>query len=182
MKKNIVFIPKVKGTDKKRLLEVAYDLSVKSWKHWCDINDCKLVVMEDLIYDYDEMKITWQRYHALEMLENDGVDYDQVLMVDADTLVHPNCPNFFELTEHKYAGVHNYGSMDWVIRSMENYSHYFFDNKMFPYYEYINGGFQIFNKKHKEFLKSVIEFYLNNKDNLLQIQNKVSVISFLLRI
>ena len=72
MKKNIVFIPKVKGTDEKRLREVAYDLSVKSWKHWCDRNNCELVVMQDLIYDYDEMKITWQRYHVLEMLENDN--------------------------------------------------------------------------------------------------------------
>ena len=42
--KNIVFIPKVKGTDEKRIREVAYDLSVESWKHWCDINNCKLVI------------------------------------------------------------------------------------------------------------------------------------------
>ena len=55
--KNIVFIPKVKGTDEKRLREVAYDLSVESWKRWCDKNDCQLFVMEDLVHDYDFMKI-----------------------------------------------------------------------------------------------------------------------------
>ena len=171
--KNIVFIPNVKGTDEKRLREVAYDLSIKSWQSWCEKNGCELVVMNELVHDYDEMKITWQRYYVLEILENSNIEYDQVLMVDADTLVHPNCPNFFEMTEHKYVGVHNYGSYDWILRSIENYSHYFFNGKMFPYYEYINGGFQIFNRKHKEFLKSVVQFYWDNKDNLLEVQNKL---------
>ena len=67
--KNIVFIPSVKGTDPKRLAEVAYDLSIKSWKHWAKLNDCEVIVLEDLLYDYEEMKITWQRYYALELLE-----------------------------------------------------------------------------------------------------------------
>jgi len=34
--KNVVFIPTVKGTDPKRLAEVAYDLSIESWKHFCE--------------------------------------------------------------------------------------------------------------------------------------------------
>ena len=167
--KNIVFIPLVKGTDEKRIREAAYDLSVKSWSHWCKKNDCELFVLQDLIHDYDEMKITWQRYYILEILENSNIEYDQVCMVDADTIVHPDCPNFFEMTEHKYCGVHNIGSYDWVCRSIENYSYYFFNKKMISYHEYINGGFQIFNKKHKQFLQSVVEFYWKNKDNLLQV-------------
>ena len=77
--------------------------------------------------------------------------------------------------------------MDWVLRSMENYNHYVFKTHLFPYYEYINGGFQIFNKKHKEFLKKVIEFYWLNKDLLLQMQKTLwlgtdqTPINFLLR-
>ena len=169
--KNIVFIPNVKGTDEKRLREVAYDLSIKSWQHWCKKNNCELMIMEDLIHDYDEMKITWQRYYVLELLENSGIEYDQVLMIDADTIVHPDCPNFFDLTEHKYTGVRNYGSMDWVLRSIENYGHHFFNKKTIPFEYYINGGFHIVNKNHKQFLQEVIKFYWENKDNLLQIQN-----------
>ena len=185
--KNIVFIPVVKGSDPKRIAEVAYDLSVKSWSHWCKKNNCELFVMENLVHDYEEMKITWQRYYALDILDHNNIDYNQVLIVDGDTLVHPNCPNFFNLTEDKYCGVHNYGSMDWVLRSMENYNHYVFKTHLFPYYEYINGGFQIFNKKHKEFLKKVIEFYWLNKDLLLQMQKTLwlgtdqTPINFLLR-
>ena len=169
--KNIVFIPKVKGTDEKRLREVAYDLSVESWKRWCDKNDCQLFVMEDLVHDYDFMKITWQRYYLFDMLDNNNVEYDQILMVDADTIVHPDCPNFFEMSEHKYCGVNAVGSMDWICRSIENYSHFFFPDIELPYWKYINGGFHIVNKKHKDIFKQVIDFYLQNKDNLLQLQN-----------
>jgi lipopolysaccharide biosynthesis glycosyltransferase len=171
MSKNIVFIPKVKGTDEKRLAEVAYDLSVKSWQQWCSKNNCELIIMEDLVHSYEEMKITWQRYYVLELLEDSNIEYDQVLMIDADTIVHPDCPNFFDMTDHKYTGVRNYGSMDWVLRSIENYGHYFFNGKTIPFEKYINGGFQIVNKKHKEFLKKVVEFYWKQKDNLLEVQN-----------
>jgi len=169
--KNIVFIPKVKGTDEKRLREVAYDLSVESWKRWCEKNDCQLFVMEDLVHDYEYMKITWQRYYLFDMLDNNGIEYDQVLMVDADTIVHPDCPNFFEMSEHKYCGVNAVGSMDWICRSIENYSHFFFKDVELPYWKYINGGFHIVNKKHKDIFKQVIDFYIKNRDNLLQLQN-----------
>lgn len=185
--KNVIFIPSVKGTDPKRLAEVAYDLSIASWKQWAEKNQCEVVVLEDLLYDYEEMKITWQRYYALELLENNNIEYDQVLMVDGDTLVHPDCPNFFEMTDYKYCAVHNYGSYDWVLRSMENYNKAIFKTKLFPYYEYINGGFQIFNKNHKEFLKAVTNFYWSNKDALLQLQSTIyggtdqTPVNFLLR-
>ena len=185
--KNIVFIPSVKGTDPKRLAEVAYDLSILSWQKWAKKNDCEVVVLEDLLYDYEEMKITWQRYYALDLLDNNNIEYDQVLMVDGDTLVHPDCPNFFNLTEDKYCGVHNYGSYDWVLRSMENYNKFIFNTELFPYYEYINGGFQIFNKSHKNFLKAVTDFYWQNKDTLLNLQSKIyggtdqTPVNFLLR-
>ena len=58
-------------------------------------------------------------------------------MVDADTIVHPDCPNFFEMTEHKLCGAQFDGSWDWVLRGIENYSKYMFDGYMMPWYEYL---------------------------------------------
>ena len=62
------------------------------------------------------MKITWQRYYVFDILEANDIDYNQILMVDADTIVHPDCPNFFELTDSKYCGVMNDGCYEWVTR------------------------------------------------------------------
>ena len=183
---NVVFIPNVKnGMNNPNTIN--YDYSIKGWKKWCDKNNCELFVLEDIVFPIEEMKITWQRYYIFDLLENAGIDYENILMVDADTFVHPDCPNFFDMMDDSYVGVHNYGSYDWIIRSIEIYQKYFFQDIQVPFYEYINGGFQIINKKHKQFFQDIINFYFINKDNLLSVQNKFGVgtdqtpINFLLK-
>ena len=42
-----------------------------------------------------------------KLLDANDIDYDQVLIVDADTIVHPDCPNFFEQTDRKFCAVMN---------------------------------------------------------------------------
>ena len=168
MSKNIIFIPYIQRDERGK----TYDYSIKSWQHFCDKNDCELFLLEDLLFPFDEVKITWQRYYVFDLLEANNIDYDQVLMVDADTIVHPDCPNFFNIVNHKFGGVVNIGSQDWIIRSIENYAkHVFPDNKKtVPYFQYINGGFQVVNKKHKDLYKKILDFYFNNKDLLLKLQ------------
>ena len=172
--RNVVFIPNINLGDNR---SNPYRYSIASWEKWCDKNNCDLVVFDEPICSVEEMKITWQRYYVLEILENSSIDYDQVLMVDADTIVHPDCPNFFELTEHKFCAVHNEGSYDWVCRSVENYHKYLFSDIEIPFsvFEYINTGFLIFNKNHKKFLKEFIDFYNKNRDTIISLQNTFHV-------
>ena len=163
--KNIVFIPNIKVGDGVRSL--SYDYSIKSWKHFCDKYDCELLVWEDLLFPIEDMKITWQRYYLFDILEGNSIDYDQILMVDADTIVHPNCPNFFEETGHKYSGVMNDGCYEWVTRSIRDFNSELFPNSIPPHPStYINGGFQIVNKQHKEFFTSMKDYYSEYKDNI----------------
>ena len=100
--KNIVFIPSI---DLGNSRSDSYHYSIKSWKRWCDKNDCELFVLEDLLFPVERMKVTFQRYYLFDILEDNNIDYDQILMVDADTIVHPDCPNFFEESDGKYCGV-----------------------------------------------------------------------------
>ena len=116
--KNVVFIPNI---DLGNGRNSSYDYSIQSWKNFCDKNDCELIVWEDLIYPVDYMKITWQRYYLFDILDSNDINYNQVLMVDADTVVHPNCPNFFEETDNKYCGVLNDGDFEWVLRSIKGF-------------------------------------------------------------
>ena len=173
--KNIVFIPWIKD-ESRPTRSLPYRYSIASWKKWCKKNNCELVIMDELLCPIDEMKITWQRYYVLDILENSGIDYDQVLMVDADTIIHPDTPNFFEMTEHKFTAVHNEGCYDWICRSIENYNKYLFPGDVpFELSEYINTGFLIFNKSHKQFLNDFLDFYHNNKQNINEIQNTFHV-------
>lgn len=167
--KNVVFIPNIDLGDGRNN---SYHYSISSWESFCKKNDCELIVWDELLCPIEEMKITWQRYYMFDILESNNVDYDQILIVDADTIVHPNCPNFFELTNHKYSVVRNNGSFEWVRRSMDGFSKLLFNDEVpFNVWDYFNCGFQIVNKKHKDFFEFVRNFYL---DNQVKVQSAIS--------
>ena len=106
--KNVVFIPYIKREDdvtKSSSIghsnrHSGYEYGIKSWKSWCKKHDCELYIMDELLLPESEMLITWQRWQVLNILEHNGVDYNQVLIVDADSIVHPDCPNFFKMTNN----------------------------------------------------------------------------------
>lgn len=147
-----------------------YNYSINSWSNWSKKNNCEVFVMDTLLASNEQFPICWQRYHLFNILEANEIDYDQILMVDCDTIVHPKAPNFFELTEHKYTGVRAYGSMDWVMRSIENYSHYIFENRMIDWWKYINGGFQIVNKNHINFFNEILKFQEKHSHSLREVE------------
>ena len=149
--KNLVFLPNI---DLGNGRNSSYHYSVDSWKRWSEKNDVEFIVWEDLIYPIDYMKITWQRYYMFDILEANDIEYDQILMVDADTIIHPNCPNFFEETDRKYCGVQVDGCFEWVTRSIKGFGDKLFNGNRIKPWRYINGGFQILNSEHKYFFRS----------------------------
>ena len=177
--KNVVFIvdTTLKGSqrDVGRWAETRSDPYVfctKAWKKWCDKNDCELFVLNEEVLPHSEMPVSWQRYYVFDLLEANGIDYDQVMYVDADTIPHPDCPNVFEMSDRKFCFVHNEGSYDWILRSIENYSKYFFDGYMIPWTDYFDSGMLIFNKEHKQFFQEILNFFHSNRENLLQVESK----------
>ena len=170
--KNIVFIVNIGGELER---SKPYKYSVKSWAKWCEKNNCELVTLTERIYDKSIMNLNWHKIFVYDLLENEGIDYDQILTVDADTIVHPNAPNFFNLTEHKYCAVHNEGCYDWVCRSIENYKKHLFPSVTVPLYRYINSGFIISNKTHKNFFEVLKKYYFNNSDSFIRMQETYHV-------
>jgi len=179
MSKNIIFItaidiPSMKQTRKDYDVS-AYNYGIRSFKNWAKNNNSEVVILDELIHDHEEMKVNFQRYYVFDLLEQNNIDYDQILITDADCIIHPECPNFFELSEHKYAVTRTIGSVDWMLRSYENYSKYLFDNKKFPYYNYFNAGFQVINKEHKDIYKNMLSLYMNNKDRIKELMKTFGV-------
>ena len=149
-----------------------YKYSIKSWEKWCDKNNCELFIMNDLLLPNEEMAVCWQRYYLFDILDANEIEYDQILMADADTIVHPECPNFFEMTDRKMCGVHNEGSYDWIIRSIENYGKYFFNGHILDFWKYIDCGFVIVNETHRNFYTQVTDFYNENAKLLRQVEKE----------
>ncbi len=173
--KNIVFMMDIDLAGEGRYASsrrLPYKYSIKSWEKWCEKNNCELFVLTDLLLPKEQMAICWQRYYLFDILEANDIKYDQILMVDADTIVHPDCPNFFEMTDGKMCGVHNEGSYDWIIRSIENYGKYFFNGHILDFWKYIDCGFVIVNEKHRQFFKDVTNFYNENSELIREVEKE----------
>jgi hypothetical protein len=171
MKKNIVFMTAVKVPGKESR-SAPYKFGIDSFKKWCDKRNYQLVVLEDPIFDHSVMKPNFYRYFCFDLLENQGIEYDKILLTDADAIIHPDCPDFFELSDEKLSVTHTDGSYDWTVRSMENYAHEIFGGKTFNLWKYFNAGFIVLNKSHKDLLKSFTNFYLENQEKIRFIQEK----------
>ena len=170
MKKNIVFMTAVKVPGRESR-SAPYKYGIESFKRWCDKRNYQLVVLEEPIFDVSVMKPNFYRYFCFDLLENSGIEYDQILLTDADAVIHPDCPDFFKLTNNQLTVTHTDGSYDWTVRSMENYGHEIF-GKNFNLWKYFNAGFIVLNESHKDLLKSFTNFYLENQEKIRHIQEQ----------
>ena len=160
--KNVVFIPYIKReNDVTKSSSIGhsnrhsgYEYGIKSWKSWCKKHDCELYIMDELLLPESEMLITWQRWQVLNILEHNKVDYNQVLIVDAN---------------NKFTSVLTDGDYEWVNRAINGYSKMFFDKEYcIPSFEFFMTGFVIVNKEHKKFFNKVFDWYDNNKKEVIQ--------------
>ena len=62
--KNTVFIIAVK---KDGQLKPEYEISIESWKKWCNKNDTQMFLLEEPLVPMDEMHIIWQRYFMFDI-------------------------------------------------------------------------------------------------------------------
>jgi hypothetical protein len=158
--KNVVFIPNINLGNGRN---TPYHYSIKSWKYWCDKNNVELVEWTDPIIDVNKFKVTLQRYWVHDILQHNNIDYNQVLIVDADTIIHPDTPNFFNETNNKFGVVVNNGCYEWVTCSIRDWGSALFSTEPnIKTWNYFNGGFQITNKSHIPFYQEVQKYYWDN--------------------
>ena len=159
--KNIVYI-----------VAINWDLhgpAIKSWEYWCKKHNCEFYIIDEPIVDVNAMAPHWQRYYIYDILENENVEYDNILYVDADAIVSWDAPNFFDMTENKFCGIRDTDNMKWVYDSIKGYEP-FFDFKL-NNSKYVNSGVIIFNKSHRKFFESFKELYYNNSNAFIELQD-----------
>lgn len=170
--RNIVFIPNISTGDNRNS---PYHYSVKSFQKWAEnYEDIEVIEWKEPLCPPEQLKITLQRYWVHDILEANNINYDQVLIVDADTIIHPAAPNFFNETNGDFSVVLNNGCSEWVTRSIRDWGDSLFpeEDKVKPW-KYFNGGFQITSKKHIKFYDTVKDFYSKNQQLILELSNKI---------
>ncbi len=156
-----------------------YKYGISSWKKWCEKNNCELIVLDELLHPHDVMKVNFHRYYAFDILEASNIECDKVLLTDADCIIHTDCPNFFEMTDGKYTVTHTDGCYDWTCRSLENYSHFMFNNQTFPLGKYFNASSDIRHALEINYIDEFqAKFDLNPTQNRNLINNYYNVVSF----
>jgi len=148
------------------------DLCLESWKKWADRHDVDIMMLQDPIQNVKDMKPTWQRWHIFDILQNmypAFVPYVKIALVDLDTLVHPNAPNFFNdiLTEDVIGVVQDDIMVEWVQNSIDGYQD-LFPAESLKWTEYFNCGFVVLPVKPAliNLAKAIVGFYYSNQEEL----------------
>ena len=167
MKKNVLFFTSLKANDP--ALSSYQEWCFKTWTYYAKKYDCEIFILEEPLYDTQWMRPTWQRWFVHELLEANNIEYNQIALIDIDTMVRWDTPNIFELSENRYTGVGDDISVEWNCNSITGYKK-FFPNVDLRWDSYINNGMIVLPSDSKEFCKKITDFYLANAEELVQMQ------------
>ena len=174
MKKNIVWWPAVVNTDHTDKYG-GYDYfqySRKTWEYWCERNNCEFVEFtEPVEKDLNRYRINWQKIlFVFDELEKRNIEYDQICLVDSSFMIRWDTPNFFKMTGRKFTACRDMDNMRWIYDSIQGYKDMFNGFKL-DQSKYVNSGFMIFNEDHKELLTEFKQFYVDNIDEFIKLQD-----------
>lgn len=140
--------------------------SLKTWRHYAKRHNLEILVLTDPLLDTELMRPTWQRWYVYKILKENNIKYNQIALIDIDTMVRWDTPNVFELSKGKYTGVLDDLSIEWIYNSIQGYKEYFPDIEL-NWYKYINNGILVLpTNGGEEFCDTVIDFYNNNVTSL----------------
>lgn len=173
--KNIVVIPAVVNNDLQKFGGWSWmQCSIDAWTYWCKKNNCELIVYDKPKHsDISKYRVTWQRwFDVFDFLDSKNIEYDKVLLADACSIPKWDCNNFFDLVGDNLTATYDMDNLGWIYQSVQGYKE-LFNNYNLEIMKYINAGFVIFNKSHKQLFKNFEIMFYENKEKILELQSTV---------
>jgi hypothetical protein len=158
MNKHLVYIVSISDPTAKVDHSLYSKYCIESWKYWCKKHSIDLHVVTES--DPRCGKPIWNKELVYEYAQG----YEKIALVDADTMIKWNAPNFFDLFEEDFCMVHDDSNWSWVYKSMQNYSKFF--NTSMTMDDYGNAGVLFFHKKYLDICEKVFKLYSDNKQEL----------------
>ena len=172
MKQNVIFWTGIKNNS----LSTKYggfewmDYSRQSWQYWCDKNNVELITFEEPYSDITTHRANWQKaIHCWDILDERGIDPENIFLVDASSIIKWDAPNIFEQIDDRLVAWPDLDNLKWVYDSIKGYES-FFDFKL-DNSKYVNSGVIIFNQSHRKFFESFKELYYNNSEKFIILQD-----------
>lgn len=132
-----------------------------TWEWWCKLHNIHFIQLDKPQGGkaYSELPPTMQRWLALELLLKEFGTDTQIAMVDADTMVRWDTPDFFDLAGPHLAAVVDVDP-EWIFRSIRAYQQ-LFPGVALPWWEYFNAGLVVLGQAQlhviQEFLALVVQ-------------------------
>jgi len=159
MSKNLIYMVAVNHKSSVHKNSDYSQYSINSWKSWCKKNDVDFM----LITEHDDRlgKPIWNK----ELIYEKADGYDKIGIVDSDTMIKWDAPNIFDMYDDEFCGVVDNSNLKWIYDSINNYGK-FFKGLEIDYDYYLNAGVLFFHKKHLNLFEQVLNFYLDNREEL----------------
>jgi hypothetical protein len=149
-------------------------ISQKSWAWWCSRNAIEFLVLDRPVPGpLSTTPPPIQRWQAARDLLQSLPSSARVAVVDADTMVRWDAPDFLAMAGNDLAAV-NAGTKQWIQTSLDAYS-IFFPGISLDWRSCFNSGVMVLNHLHVELLDRLLHFYLTQRSDLEQLQRKLDV-------
>lgn len=138
--------------------------SINSWYHYCNRHG-----VDFLTIDENEGGYTYPIWNK-ENIHHYGQRYDKIGLVDSDTIIRWDAPNIFDqLEDEGIYGVNDLCDLNWLLGSISDRQKFFPEIKI-DITKYLNAGVLFFGNKHLSLFKKLLDFYLENKDEIHAIE------------
>lgn len=168
--KNVVFIVNIKGKHPPDFFEYCFN----TWSFWTKQNNAALFVLEEPSPGTEKLAAHLQKYTAFEVLKKNNIDFDQVAIVDADTMIKWDCPDFFNISKDCFRAILDDELPKWVIASLATYQ-FLFPKTTVAWWEYFNSGFMVLNRNHENLLSEFLQFMTKNEKDIANIHSRADL-------
>jgi hypothetical protein len=144
-----------------------------TWRWWCRQRGIEFVLLDRPLggQAFVGTPPTVQRWLALELLLNEHGGDARIALVDADTMVRWDAPDF--LDGEGLCAVRALGT-PWIHRSIKAYQA-LFPGVELPWWEYFNAGVVVMSRGQVPTIRAFLEFYRRSADELGEIQRRGEV-------
>src|ERR1700694_4873896 len=128
-----------------------------TWRWWCEQHGMEFVICDEALggNEFAQMPPTIQRWFIPELLIRKHGAGTRVAVVDADTMIRWDTPDFLAAS-HGFAAARG-TDMRWIARSIRAFQP-LFPGVTLPWWEYFNAGVVVLGEGQLSALRAFLEF------------------------
>jgi hypothetical protein len=159
MKKNLIYIVSIDSPTSTVQHSDYAQYCINTWKYYCEKHNIDLYIQTE--HDPRFKYPVWNK----ELIATIGKGYEKIGIVDNDTMVRWDMENIFDTFTNEFCAVEDNGNLLYSLRSIENYKVFFPDIDL-SIDTYFNAGVLFFSSEHLDIFDQLLQFYLDNKQQL----------------